>query len=155
MSAEEKPVIDARPLALIDDLRALPAETSWVEFKENNADPQMIGRLISALSNAARLADQHFAYVLWGVQDGDHVVTGTSFEPSSQTPQNQPLELWLAQRLQPGGRVLLRSRMGQGAVTDDQDIDSQTQLTQQSDRTATSQRFVIRMGSHHQHRAAN
>lgn len=102
MSADEIPMADARPLALIDDLRALPAETSWVEFKENNADPQMIGRLISALSNSARLADQHFAYVLWGVRDGNHSVTGTTFEPNSQVQQGQPLELWLAQRLQPG-----------------------------------------------------
>jgi predicted HTH transcriptional regulator len=93
---------DTRTLALIDELRALPAETPWVEFKENNADPQMIGKLISALSNAARLADQHFAYVLWGVRDGDHGVVSTTFEPSGQLQQGQPLELWLAQRLQPG-----------------------------------------------------
>jgi predicted HTH transcriptional regulator len=93
---------DTRTLALIDELRALPAETPWVEFKENNADPQMIGKLISALSNAARLADQHFAYVLWGVRDGDHGVVSTAFEPSGQLHQGQPLELWLAQRLQPG-----------------------------------------------------
>ena len=32
-----------RTLALIDDLRKLPAETSWVEFKENNADAQLVG----------------------------------------------------------------------------------------------------------------
>ena len=56
-----------RRLALIDDLRVLPAETPWVEFKENVNDPQIIGKLISALSNAARLHDQHFAYVLWGL----------------------------------------------------------------------------------------
>lgn len=91
----------ARSLALIDDLRALPAETPWVEFKENVNDPQILGRLISALSNAARLHDQHFAYVLWGVRDADHSVVSTSFEPSSQKSQGQPLELWLAQRLQP------------------------------------------------------
>ena len=91
----------ARTRALIDDLRALPAEAAWAEFKENNADPQIIGKLISALSNAARLADQHFAYVLWGIRDGDHVVTGTTFEPSSAKQQQQPLELWLSQRLQP------------------------------------------------------
>ncbi len=90
-----------RALALIDDLRALPAETAWVEFKENNADPAMIGERISALSNAARLADQHFAYLVWGVRDGDHAVVGTSFEPSSQKHNGQPLEFWLAQRLQP------------------------------------------------------
>ena len=47
----------ARTVALVSDLRALPAETSWVEFKENNRDAQLIGKLISALSNAARLAD--------------------------------------------------------------------------------------------------
>ena len=44
---------DARLLALIDDLRALPVETVWLEFKENNTDPRVIGRLSSAVSNAA------------------------------------------------------------------------------------------------------
>ena len=53
---EGKAVTDARTLALIDDLRNLPAETSWIEFKENNADPQRVGKLVSALSNAARFA---------------------------------------------------------------------------------------------------
>jgi ATP-dependent DNA helicase RecG len=90
-----------RTLALIGDLLSLPAETSWVEFKENNASPQMIGKLISALSNAARLADQHFAYVVWGIRDGDHASIGTNFEPSRQKEENQGLEFWLSQRLQP------------------------------------------------------
>ncbi len=27
-----------RDIALIDDLRALPAETAWVEFKHENTD---------------------------------------------------------------------------------------------------------------------
>ena len=91
-----------RVRALIDDLRALPAEISWVEFKENNADPWMIGKLISALANAARLADQDFAYGLWGIRDSGHAIVGTSFEPSTQTIGNQPLELWLETRLSPG-----------------------------------------------------
>lgn len=52
---------EPRLLALIDELRQCAAEISWVEFKENNTDAQMIGKLISALSNAARLADQPFA----------------------------------------------------------------------------------------------
>lgn len=56
----------ARTIALVTDLRALPAEASWVEFKENNRDAQLIGKLISALSNAARLADQPFAYLVCG-----------------------------------------------------------------------------------------
>jgi ATP-dependent DNA helicase RecG len=92
---------DARTLALIDDLRAYPAETAWVEFKTNNTDPKIIGERISALANAARLADQHFAYLVWGIRDGDHVVIGTVFEPSAEKWQQQPLEFWLAQRLEP------------------------------------------------------
>ena len=106
---------DARTSALIDDLRKLPAETGWVEFKESNADPHMIGRLISALANAARLADQHFAYLLWGVRDADHSVAGTTFEPTRQTQQGQPLELWLTQRLQPGTAFTFRSIRHEGA----------------------------------------
>lgn len=109
MSAGESSPADARTLALIDDLLKLPAETSWVEFKENNADPQMIGRLISALSNAARIADQHFAYVLWGVRDADHLTVGATFEPAGQMEQKQPLDLWLAQRLQPAIAFFFRS----------------------------------------------
>lgn len=88
-------------LALIDDLRRLPAETSWVEFKENNSNPENIGRLISAISNAARLSDQNCGYVVWGIRDGDHAIVGTSFDPARQQHQSQPLEFWLAQRLQP------------------------------------------------------
>ena len=92
---------DPRTLAIIDDLRKLPAEAPWAEFKENNSDGQMIGKLISALSNAARVADQHFAYVVWGVRDGDHAAVGTTFEPGTRRESGQPLDLWLAQRLQP------------------------------------------------------
>ena len=92
---------DPHTLAILDDLRKLPAEAPWAEFKENNADAAMIGKLISALSNAARLADQPFGYVVWGVRDGDHAAVGTSFEPAAKKESGQPLNLWLAQRLQP------------------------------------------------------
>ena len=92
---------EARTLALIDDLRKLKAETNLVEFKVNDADPAKIGRTICALSNAARLADQHFGYMLWGIRDGDHEVVGTTFQPHSAKAQKYPLEFWLAQRLNP------------------------------------------------------
>lgn len=95
------PMEQMRQLALIDDLRALPAETAWAEFKENNTDPELIGKLISALSNAARLADEHFGYVVWGIRDGDHAVVGTAFDPSVAKHKNQPLDFWLSQCLQP------------------------------------------------------
>lgn len=92
---------DSRNRAVIGDLLRLPAETAWVEFKENNSEAEMIGKRISALANGARLADKGFAYMVWGVRDGDHALVGTTFEPSREKRQGSPLELWLAQRLKP------------------------------------------------------
>ena len=87
--------------ALIDDLRALPAETEWVEFKKDNADPKTIGRSISAISNSIRIDDRDRGYVVWGVRDGDHAVVGTTFRPDTRRIGNQPLELWLRRKLRP------------------------------------------------------
>lgn len=92
---------DARNQALINDLLALPAENEWLEFKHNNADPTMIGQRISALANSARMADQHFGYILWGIRDADKEIIGTSFEPSATKVGNEPLEFYIANRLQP------------------------------------------------------
>ena len=40
---------------IITELRKLPAETGWVEFKENNANPQDIQRLcMKGFYNAGR-----------------------------------------------------------------------------------------------------
>ncbi len=90
-----------RDIALIDELRALPAEAAWVEFKGNNTDPDMIGVRCSALSNAARIEGRDTAYMLWGIEDGSHAVIGTDFNPDTKKKGSQPLPLWLANSLQP------------------------------------------------------
>ena len=91
---------------LIRELRSLPAETPWAEFKENNADPQMIGETIAALSNAAALNGKETAYVVWGIADGTHEITGTDFVPATARKGNQELESWLVQMLRP--RLFIR-----------------------------------------------
>lgn len=48
---------------LVKELCKLPQETEWVEFKENNGDPEEIGEYLSALANSAVLADKAFAYL--------------------------------------------------------------------------------------------
>lgn len=90
-----------RDIALIDELRALPAEAAWVEFKGNNTDPDMIGVRCSALSNAARIEGRDTAYMLWGIEDSSHAVTGTDFNPDTKKKGDQPLPFWLARSLQP------------------------------------------------------
>lgn len=90
-----------RLAALVDHLRALPAETGWVEFKVNNIEPDRIARTVCALANTACLDEQPFGYLLWGVQDETHEVVGTAFEPTVEKKGNEPFELWLAKSLSP------------------------------------------------------
>lgn len=92
---------ESRDIALIDELRALPAETPWLEFKGNNSDPEMIGKRCSALSNAARIEGRDCAYMLWGIEDGSHAVIGADFNPDTKKMGGQVLPLWLANSLQP------------------------------------------------------
>lgn len=86
---------------LVRELSRLPRETEWVEFKENNSNPQEIGEYLSALSNAAALNGQPHGYLIWGVQDGTHAIVGTSFVPSATKKGNEPLENWLLRLLTP------------------------------------------------------
>ena len=90
-----------RDIALIDQLRAEPAETQWLEFKVNNYAPDMIGKRCSALANAARIDGRELAYMVWGIADDTHAVVGTAFNPDAQRVGNQALQLWLANSLQP------------------------------------------------------
>jgi ATP-dependent DNA helicase RecG len=91
----------SRDIALIDELRALPAETPWLEFKVNNTDPEAIGKRCSALSNAARVEGRDCAYIIWGIDDATHAVVSTAFDPDIQKLNGQVFSFWLAQHLQP------------------------------------------------------
>lgn len=86
---------------LVRELARLPAETGWVEFKVNNADPDMIGKRISALSNSASLEDQELAYLVWGIEDDTHAIVGTTFNPATAKKGNENLEAWLVRILNP------------------------------------------------------
>lgn len=90
-----------REIDLINDLLKNTAELSWLEFKKNNSDGKVIGKLCSALSNSARLAEQDFGYIVWGVNDDTREVVGTQFNPDSEKVGNQELHIWLAQQLKP------------------------------------------------------
>ena len=86
---------------LLRELCALPYETEWVEFKEDNTDPQEIGEYLSALANSAALAGKAAAYLVWGVRDQDHAVVGSNFDPRSARKGNEELENWLLRLLEP------------------------------------------------------
>lgn len=86
---------------LLTELRSQSQETEWVEFKQNNADPEQIGEYISALSNSAALHRKETAYIVWGVENGTHHVVGTTFKPRQTKKGNEELENWLLRLLAP------------------------------------------------------
>lgn len=88
-------------VGLVRELCKLPQETEWVEFKENDAEPESIGEYLSALANSAALAGKAFAYKVWGVRDSDHAIVGTNFSPSTKRVGNEELENWLLRSLLP------------------------------------------------------
>lgn len=85
----------------LDSLLALPAETEWLEFKCNKAEPEEIGEYLSALSNSGALHDQQRVWLVWGIRDSDHTVVGTTFKPRMTKVGNQDLEGWLCTKLFP------------------------------------------------------
>jgi ATP-dependent DNA helicase RecG len=86
---------------LLTELRSHSHETEWIEFKQNNADPQEIGEYLSALSNAAALHRQETAYIVWGIENGTHNVVGPTFKPRRAKKGNEELENWLLRLLDP------------------------------------------------------
>lgn len=80
---------------LVNELRKLPNETQWLEFKHNNYDPAMIGADISALANSAAIYEKSCAYMLWGIDDTTHEIVGTDYNLQTLKKGNQELENWL------------------------------------------------------------
>ena len=88
-------------ISLVNELRKLPRETEWVEFKQNNAAPEEIGEYLSALANSAALVGKAFAYLVWGINDESHAIVGTTFSPTGTKVGNEELENWLLRLLTP------------------------------------------------------
>lgn len=88
-------------ISLVHELISLPHETEWVEFKENNDNPELLGEYISALANSAALHGKAQAYIVWGIQDGSHQPVGTQFAPKKTKVGNEELENWLLKSLSP------------------------------------------------------
>ena len=88
-------------ISIVHELRKLPRETEWVEFKRNRAEPDEIGGYLSALANSAALLGKVNAYLVWGVDDKSHDIVGTTFRPGSLKIGAEELENWLLRLLSP------------------------------------------------------
>nr|WP_244959022.1 RNA-binding domain-containing protein [Novosphingobium marinum] len=86
---------------MVENLRSLPHETDWVEFKHNYENEEGIGKYISALCNAAILNEKDDAYLVWGIEDETHKVVGTNVDVRKKKKGNSPFLFWLSRELDP------------------------------------------------------
>lgn len=75
-------------------------EEEWFEFKENWFNKEEVGMYISALSNAAALCGKEYGYLVWGISDKEHQITGTSIEYHCDF-KGEPFQNYLARNLTP------------------------------------------------------
>jgi ATP-dependent DNA helicase RecG len=102
--------------ALLDRLRAEPRETEWLEFKANRYEPQVLGEYLSALANSACLLARPRGYLVFGIEDGSHAVSGTTFDPQAEKGKGeQLLPLWLSLGLRPNVGFEVHAFAYQGA----------------------------------------
>ena len=69
----------------LNELRKLKTENEIVEFKEarNGYDFKKIGKYFSALSNEANLHQVECAWLVFGVENKQHLITGTNFRANN------------------------------------------------------------------------
>ena len=86
---------------IIADIQASPQESEWVEIKANNAKPEEIGEYISALANGAAYMGLSKGYLVFGMNDKNHTIIGTSFQPKLEKIGNEEIENRIAIQLSP------------------------------------------------------
>jgi ATP-dependent DNA helicase RecG len=89
------------PNALLERLLRETNEGSWIEFKHNNCEPDLIGRTVSACANGAMLADRDRAYIIWGVEDRTKRRLGTEVRLNNLMKGGENLTNWLSRMIEP------------------------------------------------------
>ncbi len=78
----------------------MPHEVEWIEFKSNYWNPKEIGEYISALSNSAAIHGKSYGLLIWGVDNENHQIVGTTID-FQQDVNNEPFQHYLARQLNP------------------------------------------------------
>jgi ATP-dependent DNA helicase RecG len=89
------------PQELIKTLCARETEGEWYEFKKGAFDPDDFGQYVSALSNAAMLAEKRHAFLIFGIDDKTHEVVGTNINLRKEKKGGEIFENWLNTRMSP------------------------------------------------------
>src|ERR1700676_1933675 len=89
------------PGALLRRLLQEVGENPWLEFKQNNKDPDLIAKTLCACANGAMLADKDRAYIVWGIEDKSLKKIGTTVRLATLTKGGESIENWLNRIIEP------------------------------------------------------
>lgn len=89
------------PENLLNRLIQESGESSWLEFKLSNDDPEYIGRWISACGNAAILAQKPRAYLVFGVENETRKKVGTRVRLNSLKKGGEGFVNWITRMVAP------------------------------------------------------
>ncbi len=80
---------------LLDELRSLPTETEWVEFKEakNTFHFNNIGKYFSAMSNEANLKNKECGWLIFGIENKSRKIISTRFRRNKADLDNLKFEI--------------------------------------------------------------
>lgn len=101
MRAGEAPSRINNPINLLKRLVKEPTENAWLEFKKDNDDPDMIGKLVSALANAAILSGQERAFLVYGVEDRTRRLVGTTVRLKQMKKGGENFVNWIHRSIEP------------------------------------------------------
>lgn len=87
---------------VVNRCRSYKNEMEWFEFKQGTAvsRPDEIGEYISALSNAAVMNGEPYGFLIWGVNNDTHELTGTDFNYTKDI-NHEPFEHYLSRYVSP------------------------------------------------------
>ncbi len=87
---------------VVNRCRSYKNEMEWFEFKQGTAvsQPDDIGEYISALSNAAVMNGEPAGFLIWGVNNDTHELTGTDFNYTKDI-NHEPFEHYLSRYVSP------------------------------------------------------
>lgn len=90
-----------RLIDIIDDCLKQPDETDWIEFKENNADYNTLGKRLCWLSNTACLSGKDFWFLIYWIEDWTLALKWTKFIPEKKKEWWQPFLFKLSKDILP------------------------------------------------------
>ena len=85
---------------ILNECLSYDDELEWVEYKENMFVIDDVGQYISALSNSAAILGKPNAYIIWGINNKSHDITGTVINYNADN-NGEPIQHYLARKISP------------------------------------------------------